>query len=406
MTVSAWPEPRATKPRGLPALVVVILLVVTCLASVTLTTVALTALQIRRALSQSDLDQAKNATVQILAMSTAGTLVQSGSGVMVDGHGLLLTAAHVVDPSVATNPAPDLVPISYFYVSTFTGDDESPVPAYVAKPVTSDRDLDLAVMRIVARVDGKQLDPAALPRPLSIGRSSSVHAAEPVSVLGYPAYGDENRDILGSPMVVTTGPVRSERADVITSATRVGPGSSGGAVIDADGKLIGIVKDGGNPRSASLDGAQSMPLAISTAAERAHDLIEQAKRVPTEGEAPKVALPDGKFHAQAAGWDRADKRQCPGVGSLNGVTTGDVITAKFVVEGLANGTPFSVTFYGGDTSSAPVGVYKTTWVSYKAPNCLAINFTMRADTSTVVAVFEADLGADGVHRIENPVQLP
>jgi putative serine protease PepD len=150
-----------------------------------------------------------------------------GSGVILDKSGQILTNNHVV--AGASNVEVDL----------------SDGRGYTAKVVGTDPSTDLAVLKIS--------DPPSDLKPATLGSSSAVKVGDPVMAVGNP---------LGLAGTVTTGIVsavdrpvttQAESSDpqsqgqsetVITNAIQtdaaVNPGNSGGALVDVQGRVIGI----------------------------------------------------------------------------------------------------------------------------------------------------------------------
>ena len=137
-----------------------------------------------------------------------------GSGVIIDASGLVLTNEHVVARATAI---------------TVTLSDRR---TFSAEVVGADRDFDVAVLRI--------LDAKGLPT-VALGKSESLMPGEPVVAIGNP---------FGLSNTVTTGVVsalhRSIEAedrkyeDFVQTDAAINPGNSGGALLDIEGKLIGI----------------------------------------------------------------------------------------------------------------------------------------------------------------------
>ncbi|MGO4131149.1 S1C family serine protease [Janibacter sp. RAF52] len=172
-----------------------------------------------------------------------------GSGVAIDDSGHVLTNHHVV--SGAGDDAKITVTLSdgKTYAATIAGEDAS---------------TDLAVVSLT--------DPPDDLRPITIGSSQQLQVGDPVMAVGNP---------LGLSGTVTTGivsaldrPVTTSSADeqeqqgspfgpqqqsgstpVVTSAIQtsaaVNPGNSGGALVDAAGRLVGI-----NSSIATLGGSE------------------------------------------------------------------------------------------------------------------------------------------------------
>jgi S1-C subfamily serine protease len=146
-----------------------------------------------------------------------------GSGVVIDGHGYLLTNNHVVAP-VANIPQATLEAVF---------SDGTRLPARI---VGRDPKTDLAVVKVAL----------ANPTVAQLGRSSTLKPGDPVIAIGSP---------LGLTGTVTSGivsavdrPVRLEGdggygnavIDAIQTDAAINPGNSGGALVDTAGAVVGI----------------------------------------------------------------------------------------------------------------------------------------------------------------------
>ncbi|MBW1982291.1 MAG: trypsin-like peptidase domain-containing protein [Deltaproteobacteria bacterium] len=140
----------------------------------------------------------------------------SGSGVIVDDRGYIVTSFHVVGGKE------DL--------EVTLGDGSK----WKARLVGSSVENDLAVIKIDS--------PPKLLKPLSLGRSSKVKVGQKVLAVGNP---------FGLGHTLTTGTVSSVGRDirinrrtvirhVIQTDAAINPGNSGGPLINSDGEVIGI----------------------------------------------------------------------------------------------------------------------------------------------------------------------
>ena len=147
---------------------------------------------------------------------TAEPTEATGSGFVIDEDGLILTNAHVV--AAATS-----VQVTFSDSHTVS-----------AKPVGKDLDTDLALLRVDA--DGLDL------KPLELGDSESVQVGDPTVAIGNP---------FGLDRTLTTGVVSALQRrlsapsgftieNVIQTDAALNPGNSGGPLIDASGRVIGI----------------------------------------------------------------------------------------------------------------------------------------------------------------------
>ena len=153
-----------------------------------------------------------------------GTSTGVGSGFVVSSNGLILTNAHVV--SGAQSLTVDLP-------------DGRQLPATV---VTADSAADLALIRVSAT----GLTAATL------GDSSAVQVGQAVFAIGTPL-GEYADTVTGGIISATgrsitvSGEVRGQSEDLsglLQTDAAINPGNSGGPLIDATGKVIGIVTAG------------------------------------------------------------------------------------------------------------------------------------------------------------------
>jgi len=175
--------------------------------------------------------------VQIWALQKEGndwSQLWSGSGSIVTADGYILTNAHVVLPDKNYD-------VDGLLVSLTLDADQPPEPAYLAEVIVADPDLDLAVIRVTADLEGNALDYAALNLPaVPLGDSDSLELGTPISILGYPGIGGETVTLTrGEVAGFISQPGVKGRAFIKTSATIAG-GNSGGMAISEDGYLIGV----------------------------------------------------------------------------------------------------------------------------------------------------------------------
>jgi S1-C subfamily serine protease len=140
----------------------------------------------------------------------------TGSGFVIDKDGLILTNAHVV--SAATD-----IQVTFSDAHTVS-----------AKPVGKDPDTDLALLRV---------DPGGLDlRPLELGDSGTVQVGDPTVAIGNP-FGLERTLTTGVVSALQrrlTAPSGFTIDNVIQTDAALNPGNSGGPLLDASGRVIGI----------------------------------------------------------------------------------------------------------------------------------------------------------------------
>jgi S1-C subfamily serine protease len=140
----------------------------------------------------------------------------TGSGIVIDSNGTILTNYHVVENAVKVT------------VSFQKGQ------AVEAQVVGKDPSNDLAVLRI--HPDGLTL------HPLTLGNSSAAQVGDPVLAIGNPF--DLERTlttgVISALQRQITAPNGFAIDNVLQTDAPINPGNSGGPLLDASGKVIGI----------------------------------------------------------------------------------------------------------------------------------------------------------------------
>jgi S1-C subfamily serine protease len=154
----------------------------------------------------------------------AGGSAGQGSGFVIDGDGHVATNAHVI-----TNGTGDKISKASEVYVQFPGGDQVP-----AKIVGYDPNADVGLIK----VDPKGLDLVSL----ELGHSGAVAVGDPVAAIGSP-FGEENSLSVG----VVSAKDRTIEAltdfsisDAIQTDAAINRGNSGGPLLDAHGRVIGI----------------------------------------------------------------------------------------------------------------------------------------------------------------------
>lgn len=161
----------------------------------------------------------------------------TGSGTTVDPTGIILTNCHVANPRAMGMSAP---PADRLAIAVTERSDEPPVLTYFAEIVAQSPEVDLAVLRIVGRVDGKRFSKLKLPF-IPVGDSDSLELGDTLAILGYPGIGGETVTFTSGSVAGFTKQkgVSARRAWIKTDATIAG-GNSGGTAVSSEGKLVGV----------------------------------------------------------------------------------------------------------------------------------------------------------------------
>jgi S1-C subfamily serine protease len=165
-----------------------------------------------------------NSVVQVESGSNSGgSKTILGSGFVYDNNGHIVTNYHVVEANMQDGNA---------QVTLINGN------TYDSKLVGVDRLSDLAVLRLVQDEDTK-LDGLV---PLSLGNSSSLLLGQSVLAIGSP-FGLSGSMTLGT--ITGLGQIipssdQNYIPDIIQTNASLGPGSSGGPLLNMESEVIGI----------------------------------------------------------------------------------------------------------------------------------------------------------------------
>ncbi len=169
----------------------------------------------------------------------------SGSGSVISSAGLILTNAHVV--SGASGFAP------LIEVRVTVSPDQAARPAYLARVMYLDARWDLAALQIVADAKGQPVTALNL-TALEVGDSDALTLGDDLAVLGYPQAGGETITYTAGRVSGFVGEnLRGAGRAFIKTDAKFSSGSSGGTVLDDQGRLIGI------PTAIAFDRAGGVP---------------------------------------------------------------------------------------------------------------------------------------------------
>jgi S1-C subfamily serine protease len=167
------------------------------------------------------------ATVEVLNGSGGG-----GSGTLVSGDGFILTNWHVVE-------GPDGAPDPDVTIGISLDHTRPPVELFRAQVVEFSRDRDLALLQITGNRYGGQLP--ALELPFVEISTVPVAIADDLQFVGYPGIGGTgSRASVTYTRGVVSGFQQTSYGYDIKTDGEINSGSSGGAALDADFRLVGI----------------------------------------------------------------------------------------------------------------------------------------------------------------------
>ncbi|MCI0378161.1 MAG: trypsin-like peptidase domain-containing protein, partial [Gemmataceae bacterium] len=168
----------------------------------------------------------KSATVFVKV--PLGKKLATGSGwlMKVDGEtGYLVTNHHVVFD--APKPSGAAYPVVTVIFRSGTPEEH----AASAEVLASQREPDLAVLKVTGVKE--------LPKPIDFTQPPELVETMPVMVFGFPVTGLDR--VKNPPVTVTRGSISSIRDDgIVQLDANLNPGNSGGPIVDAKGRLVGI----------------------------------------------------------------------------------------------------------------------------------------------------------------------
>lgn len=164
--------------------------------------------------SLEELAQLSNSTVMIRTYDRNGKVLGSGSGVVIDNNGLIVTNNHVIDKG-------------FYFGVIFEGmDEKSQYETHTV--INKNPDKDLALIKLPIKTNA-----------IVISRGDDVVRGQKVVAIGSPL-GLMNTFSEG----IISGFRKSKKCDFIQTTAPMSPGSSGGALLNMYGELIGIASAG------------------------------------------------------------------------------------------------------------------------------------------------------------------
>jgi putative serine protease PepD len=216
----------------------------------------------------------------------------AGSGSVIDGQGRILTAAHVVAGASS-------IKVSFQDGTTRT-----------ARVLGADQSTDIALLKI---------DPSGLTlHPLALGSSKSLSVGDPLAVIGDPfQYSRSLSTGVVSGVDRTIGATNGfSIAHAIQTDASLNPGNSGGPVLDANGRLVGIadqIATGGSASSSTgvgfavpIDLVKSELSQLERGAQVNHAFLGIETGQSADGKGALIGAIQGGGPAAGAGLQRGD----------------------------------------------------------------------------------------------------
>jgi S1-C subfamily serine protease len=177
---------------------------------------------------RSEFDRALYGTVELVCDSGMG------SGCLVSPEGLILTNWHVVR-GYSGRPERDIA------VAVTVDPSLPPREGFRAEVLEYDSERDLALLEIVSGLYGQSLPEGYVFPYMDITEAELPSLGEPVGCIGFPGIGGTgSRASVSYTRGVVSGYERNGIGTLVKTDGLINSGSSGGAAIDATGRLIGL----------------------------------------------------------------------------------------------------------------------------------------------------------------------
>jgi len=216
---------------------------------------------------RSLLNRAELATVLVIVPAPDSGTISRGSGTIVTLDGLVLTNYHVLANAGGMLSNSD----GLAFIGRTNDVRQPPSEWYIAALVAADIERDLAVLQILYTAEGLSARGSRF-QAIASGDSNGLALGQTLMGLGYP-------DLGGDTLTLTKGSMAGFAFD--ENNVRLGktdsellPGSSGGAVLDEEGHLVGVIT------AAYTDSRTQGRLSYFVLFDEAEGVIQSAKRAP------------------------------------------------------------------------------------------------------------------------------
>lgn len=171
------------------------------------------------------------------------TYDSSGTGVIIDPRGIILTNDHVISEKAAYDNSD--FPAGY-QVCLTTEVAKEPECTYTAMVIVKDENTDVALLQIVPISDLSSKTDFPY---IQVSQTGAVNIGDEVRAVGYPGVGG---DTISTTKGVVSGKQDKYGKSWIKTDAVVSFGSSGGALVNGDGKLVGVTSEVNSDFAASL----------------------------------------------------------------------------------------------------------------------------------------------------------
>lgn len=229
-----------------------------------------------RALEKEGLQRALRASVKLIILDGNNDAFGRCSGTVLNNQGYILTNFHCVGQTDLYGQDPNLShgdlyhPQGLLGVAVSENPRQLPVPTYIAQYLVGNPDQDVAVIKIIADLDGNPV-PQALPLvPAALTDSDLAEIGDEVNVIGYPSAGGETVTFTEGRIAGFEDSDRDGLTDWFKTDALVNGGNSGGTAVNESGEMIGI------PSASFFDSERGDSLHFIKPVNQAVPIIERA----------------------------------------------------------------------------------------------------------------------------------
>ncbi len=316
-----------------------------------------------KGLSKADLNTAIAAAVQIHILNDALKVVGGCSGSILTSAGIVLTNAHCIG-DVRTKKL--FNKDGQVGIALITDSSQPPVPRFIAQALQIDFDLDLAIVKPISTQSLGKL-PESINLPIVPRRDSKVEIGDDIFAIGFPGVGGDTVTVTRG-IVSGFGSFEGTAGNWIKTDIAIGPGNSGGMVINERGEIVGVPTIVVTERTTGARIGLVRPVNFAqpyiTAAIAGESNI--ASKVPTP--APRAGAPTFGAVTWALGVDSSEKPINPTANYPTGTRS---LVAVFDFQNLLDGDSWRREWFGngqfiaGLTTKWNLGVTgKSAWVGY------------------------------------------
>jgi putative serine protease PepD len=201
------------------------------------------------ALGKDELQRGLRAAVKLGILGPDDEVIGTCSGTILTNTGFILTNFHCVGQTDLYGPDEDFGlshgelwnPNGLLIVALNNNPRKEPVPAYIAQVVAGNPDQDVAVIKIVADIDGATDLPEQLPIvPAILADSDTVEIGDEVTIIGFPGVGGDTVTLTEGQIAGFQDDDDDDLTDWFKTDALVNHGNSGGSAVNAAGEMIGI----------------------------------------------------------------------------------------------------------------------------------------------------------------------